>query len=142
MPCRWTRELLILTLREIAFERGENVTFREFQDAAGVSAGPVTSKCGGWAKLRAAAGLPPQRYSSWKKITDHELLCELHRLTQELKHLPSYEEIDAHGKFGACTYRRRFGRKIDLKRAFRDYLLKCPLREPKHFKEAERTESD
>ena len=61
---------------------------------------------GSWADALEAAGLDvPDR----NKITDAELIADLHRLRDELGERPTSTDVARDGEYGLTTYQRRFG---------------------------------
>lgn len=58
-----------------------------------------------------------------RRISNDQLLGELHRIYLKLKYFPSQDELSQFSKYALSTYRQRFGPVWKLEVAFERFLL-------------------
>jgi hypothetical protein len=80
---------------------------QDVADRGGYGVSTYWSRFGSWNAAIEAAGWQPNPDRTHR--SEEALHEELYRLRDELGHVPSSREMDAHGKFSRVTYRNRWG---------------------------------
>lgn len=99
-------EDLLKELNHLAGELGRTPTHDEMDDLGVYSSQPYDRTFGGWNNALREAGLEP---TTRRDIPQGELLEELHRLHDELGHVPRSNDMWERGNFSIDPYRRQFG---------------------------------
>lgn len=93
------------SIRALADQLGHVPTVSEMASQGSCSPKTAQTRYGSWNNaLRAAEFEPNQEF----QISEDELLSEIHRLTEELGHPPSTNDLKRDGKFSHRPYFRRF----------------------------------
>ncbi len=105
---------IIAELRRVAELLGtSSLTIQQFREQSSISVATVEHEFGTWAQAVQAAGFSPMpsdlRPYRQDNVSDEEYLKEIIRLTQLLGRRPTHREMDAKGRFGTTSYRRRWG---------------------------------
>src|SRR6266542_1011474 len=93
---RYTDEQILDELRQCSTRLGRSPTMKEFGDDGLTTVHPQTviEHFGTWNAAKRAAGLVPRRFA-----TREELVGLLRRLGEELGHVPTARDIDAHRRW-------------------------------------------
>jgi len=101
------KHALKTSLQALAANLGKPPTVVDMHNHGNHNPQEYVDAYGSWNNALEAAGLDPDDVT--KKITDQELLSELHRLADELDRRPKKLDLKDHGKYSATTYQDRFG---------------------------------
>ena len=97
---------LLADLEALADDLGHSPTSEDMRKHGSHSTSTYMRRFDSWTDALEAAGLDtPDR----NKITDAELIADLHRLRDELGERPTSTDVARDGKYGLATYQRRFG---------------------------------
>ncbi|MDZ7770657.1 MAG: hypothetical protein U5K38_17110 [Woeseiaceae bacterium] len=98
---------LLVDLQALADELGRSPTSKDMRKQGSHSDRARTcDDFGSWTDALEAANLDPPDQN---KITDAELIADLHRLRDELGERPTSTNVAREGEYGLATYQRRFG---------------------------------
>lgn len=124
-----TKQELLTLANQITSRLGtRRMSQSEFTEEAGISYRPIHRLFGSWESFASEAGL--QLHPAHKqKIPDESLFEEFFRITSELGHFPSYQELSL-AKYSSGTFERRFGTYSDFKVHVLAYGLDHGLVEP------------
>jgi hypothetical protein len=123
------RQDIVEKLRELAEKMGEGMSQWEFCEYAGVSMSVIARRCGGWGLLRESAGLP-RRVQIKKRISDNELLAEVHRVKLWMGKFPTSYQFDRLSSVSRLTVAARFGGWRGVEPRYRDFLFLMTERYP------------
>ncbi|MFC7187713.1 homing endonuclease associated repeat-containing protein [Halorubrum yunnanense] len=97
---------LLADLQALADDLGHSPTSEDMRKHGSHSTSTYMRRFDSWTDALEAAGLDtPDR----NKITDAELIADLHRLCDELGERPTSTDVARDGEYGLATYQRRFG---------------------------------
>lgn len=103
---RVSDETLLADLRVLRDELDHAPRYGEMRKQGDHRARTYTKRFGSWDEALEAAGIdPPTR----NKLTDEELIADLHLLRDELGEKPTSTDVAREGEYGLATYQRRFG---------------------------------
>lgn len=124
-----TKQELLTLADQIASRLGRRrISQSEFTKEAGISYRPIHRLYGSWESFASEAGL--QLHPAHKqKIPDESLFEEFFRITSQLGHFPSYQELSL-AKYSFGTFERRFGTYSEFKVHALQYGLDHRLVEP------------
>lgn len=97
---------LLAELERMANVRDAAPTFKEMESDGAYSPRTYVDRFGSWNKALEAAGFEPRRAG---KVSEEELLADLHRLRDTLGTQPVADDVREQGKYSLATYQRRFG---------------------------------
>jgi len=103
---RVSDETLRESLHALADELGRTPTSKEMRKDGAHSDRTYMRRFGSWNDALEAADLDPPDQN---KITDAQLIADLHRLRDELGERPTSTDVAREGEYGLATYQRRFG---------------------------------
>ena len=99
-------EDLLTDLQALAEELGRSPSSKDMREHGSHSVNTYMRHFGSWNDAMEAADLDPPDQN---KITDAELIADLHRLRDELGERPTSTDVAREGEYGLATYQRRFG---------------------------------
>ena len=99
-------EELLAELKRMATADDEPPTFQEMEAEGQYSPRTYVNRFGSWNEALAAAGFEPRESG---RVSDADLLADLHRLREKIGHRPVADDVREHGQYGLATYQRRFG---------------------------------
>lgn len=97
---------LLADLQALADELGRSPTSKDMREHGSHSTSTYMRHFGSWTDALEAANLD---LPDPNKITDAELIADLHRLRDELGERPTSTDVAREGEYGLATYQRRFG---------------------------------
>ncbi|QAU12149.1 hypothetical protein EKH57_05020 [Halorubrum sp. BOL3-1] len=103
---RVSEDDLLADLRALADELGRSPTSKDMREHGSHSTSTYMRRFDSWSDAVEAADLDPPDQN---KITDAELIADLHRLRDELGERPTSTDVAREGEYGLATYQRRFG---------------------------------
>jgi hypothetical protein len=102
---RVSKDALLDEIRRLATENGTPPTAAEMRSEGNFTVTIAQNRFGSWNEALEAAGYDPNnRY----RISDAELLEEIHRLVDELGKAPTAQEMKSHGEFSHRPYFKRW----------------------------------
>lgn len=118
-----TRQEILDVLQEFVFDRGGQVTLREFVSEAGIAESQIRKHFGSWTDLRKEHGWTGDERDHTQH-TDETLWEAYHSLVERLRRFPTNAEIDQHSAFAARTYYTRFGTQAKMRMKYARWLHK------------------
>ncbi len=103
---RISEDELLADLQTLADRLGRTPTSNDMREHGSHSTSTYMKRFGSWNDAIKAADLDPPAQN---KISDAELISDLHRLRDELGGKPTSTDVSQEGKYGLATYQRRFG---------------------------------
>lgn len=97
---------LLADLQTLANELGHSPTSKDMREQGSHSVNTYLRHFGSWTDALAAADLDSPNQN---KISDADLIADLHRLRDELGERPTSTDVADDGEYGLATYQRRFG---------------------------------
>lgn len=104
---KYSEEELLKELRRLDRDLGRAPHADEMTELSNFGKNTYTYRFGSWRNALAAAGLEPD--VGGNRVSDEELLNEIHRLADIVGGTPSAKEMDELGEYGTTTYDSRFG---------------------------------
>jgi AcrR family transcriptional regulator len=112
---------IVAKVREVSMQFGDDLGIKQFTGQTGVPESQIYRHWKSFGDLKEAAGLP-RRSAAPKLISDDEALGEFHRIVVTLGRLPTFTDLQLHGKISATFFYRRFGKKDQLVGRYRRWL--------------------
>lgn len=132
---------ILAALRAVVAEHGEKISIKRFCGLTGIPETQIYFNFDNWGDAREAAGLP-RAYRPGPRISDEELLEELHRVTTELGRFPAWHEFNRRAPMNfQCLY-RRFGRQEQVVARYRKWVLERELQRRAEAARARRDAAD
>jgi hypothetical protein len=124
-----TKQELLDLAEQIASRLGRRrISQSEFTKEAGISYRPIHRLFGSWTSFTSEAGLKLHPAHK-QKIPDESLFKEYFRITAQLGHFPTYQELSL-AKYSSGTFEGRFGTYSDFKVHALQYGIEHGLVEP------------
>lgn len=120
---RLTREDLIAAARNASAKASSPLSRADFERISSISQHHIYRLFpdGGWVELTKLAGIPkhPQRH---KRLTDDELLVEVHSVVTELGRFPTWPQFNSRAQISSDVVRKRFGSRERTEHRYRAWL--------------------
>ena len=100
---------LLAELQRLADDHGGRPTVDTMNDHGKYWTSTYKRRFGSWSAALAEAGFDPADARREPRISEEELLAELHRLADELGERPTFQEMSDAGAYASRTYVDRFG---------------------------------
>lgn len=100
---------LLAELHRVADEVGSRPRKVDMRDHGKYSKHPYCRVFGSWSQAIEAAGFEPYKPGNDPEYNEADCIAEIHRLKDELDHVPSYRELQHHGHISPIVFRRVFG---------------------------------
>ena len=100
-----SRDELLADLERLADELGHRPTATDIVEEGTYGLATYQRQFGSWSDAVTVAGFEP----SPDRISDDELLADLHRLHEEREKVPSLLDVEDDGEYSATPYKDRFG---------------------------------
>jgi hypothetical protein len=105
-----SREAIIEAARKAGASLSGPISLADFERLTGISEYHIYRHFpdGGWSEVKRLAGLERHPKDN-QSLSDEELICEFHRVVEELGDVPTWAVFDARADVSADVVRRRFG---------------------------------
>jgi hypothetical protein len=104
-PTNVPKDRIIEAIQALADQLGHPPTVDEMNNHGKYSRKTASKRFGSWNDALRSAGFEPHN----EEIPREDLLAEIHRLTEELGHVPAIADLDEHGQYSIKGYLREFG---------------------------------
>ncbi|MBX3035761.1 MAG: abortive infection family protein [Anaerolineales bacterium] len=119
-----SREEIIKSAKEAEIKQGNPIRASDFSRITGISQYHIYKLFprGGWSEVKRLGNLNTHSHNT-TRLSNNEILSEIHRVVTQLGYIPTWAEFDSSSKVSADSVRRRFDGSTGMLKSYRKWLL-------------------